>query len=378
MDFHSCEECCQKSSYVYAWCKDCNSRHFQEQFNDWTSGNKVIDKFIKETQLKALNKFQKLEWIAYEQFTDVSFLSKGGFGEIYQATWKDGYIDKWDVGKRDWSRHPNVRVVLKRLYNLNEENKLIEEISNQIKSINIKGGHKVIPCYGITQNPTTQEFMMVMQYAKGGDLRQYLNQNSRDLDWYWKFRILYSILEGLNDIHNAELIHRDLHSGNIVLFGPENAYNAYITDFGFCRPANYDFSNENQVHGIVPYIAPEVLRGFRYTQSADIYSFGILVNEVATGLPPHYDYPHDTTLVLKIIEDFRPMIDTKTTPQLIIELVRRCWDADPLNRPTAQELKKQFDEVLEPNIPYYSCNFQNQSETMANNFQVTESSEGIA
>ncbi|CAG8566871.1 35888_t:CDS:2 [Gigaspora margarita] len=76
------------------------------------------------------------------------------------------------------------------------------------------------------------------------------------------------------------------------------------------------------------------------------------------------------------------MIDTKTTPQFIIELVRRCWDAEPSNRPTAQGLKKLFDELLKPNISDFSCKFQNQLETMANNFQdiesSEESSEGIA
>ncbi|CAG8514493.1 27614_t:CDS:2 [Gigaspora margarita] len=59
------------------------------------------------------------------------------------------------------------------------------------------------------------------------------------------------------------------------------------------------------------------------------------------------------------------MIDTNSAPQFIIELVRRCWDADPSKRPTAQELKKQFDET----------SFQNQLEIMANNFQVIKSSE---
>ncbi|CAG8612772.1 16300_t:CDS:2, partial [Cetraspora pellucida] len=204
-----------------------------------------------------------------------------------------------------------------------------------------------------------------MQYAEGGSLRQYLNNKSHNLDWNKKFSILDSILKGLNDIHDAGLIHRDLHSGNVVLF---NSGNACITDFGFCRSINYDLSNENQVYGVVPYVAPEVLCRHEYTQSADIYSFGILLNEVATGIPPHHNYPHDIILASKIIEGFRPMIDYKITPPCIIQLIQRCWNADPKVRPTARELKDQFDT-------FNFSGFQIQLEPMPSNFQAIKSPE---
>ncbi|CAG8501469.1 9729_t:CDS:2 [Cetraspora pellucida] len=146
---HTCEECGQQSSSedIWFWCKPCNAQHFKQQFDSWSSENKVIDEFIQETQLNASNHFQKLEWIKYEKFTDVKYLSKGGFGKVYVATWKEGYIYKWNVEKKDWSRRYELlgetKVVLKSLNNSkNIPAGFFAEIKHQINSLDvgIKGG----------------------------------------------------------------------------------------------------------------------------------------------------------------------------------------------------------------------------------------------
>ena len=75
----------------------------------------------------------------------------------------------------------------------------------------------------------------------------------------WKDRItaLLDISIGLNTLHNNELIHQDFHPGNL-LFNNEQAL--LITDFGLCNPANQS-SQSNNIYGVMPYVAPEVLRG---------------------------------------------------------------------------------------------------------------------
>ena len=62
----------------------------------------------------------------------------------------------------------------------------------------------------------------------------------------------------------------------------------------------------NKMTWSLPYIAPEDLRGKTYTQSADIYSFGILAYEILSGLPPYHNLPHDELLALKICQGLRP------------------------------------------------------------------------
>ena len=99
---------------------------------------------------------------------------------------------------------------------------------------------------------------------------------------------------------------------------------------------------ERKFHGVLPYVAPEVLRGKTYTQSADIYSFGILAYEILSGLPPYHNLPHDEFLALKICQGLRPKFNMKI-PLLLERLIDQCLDADPLNRPTADKLASIVD-----------------------------------
>ena len=65
-----CKECSQPNTGEN-WCQSCNSKHFQQDFDKWTSGNKEIDEFIQKFQLNATCLQEVLEWIPYEKFSDI-------------------------------------------------------------------------------------------------------------------------------------------------------------------------------------------------------------------------------------------------------------------------------------------------------------------
>src|SRR2546423_11490513 len=98
-----CEECIQPNTGE-CWCQSCNSKHFQQDFNKWTSGNKEIDKFIQKFQLNATCYEEILEWIPYEKFSGIEYLAKGGFGTVHKAKWIDGRIYRWDIDQNKWGR----------------------------------------------------------------------------------------------------------------------------------------------------------------------------------------------------------------------------------------------------------------------------------
>ena len=101
----------------FSWYQICNSRYFWKNFKNWTSGNSDVDKLIQESQLNAKNFFEKLEWIEYDRFENIEYITKGGFGKVYKAFWKNGYITNWNYETNQWVRFRNRMVALKCLNN---------------------------------------------------------------------------------------------------------------------------------------------------------------------------------------------------------------------------------------------------------------------
>uniref|UniRef100_U9TCU7 Protein kinase domain-containing protein n=1 Tax=Rhizophagus irregularis (strain DAOM 181602 / DAOM 197198 / MUCL 43194) TaxID=747089 RepID=U9TCU7_RHIID len=127
----------------------CNTIHFQRNFVNWTSGNDDIDRFIQDTQLLAHENIKEaLEWIPYNRFNNTI---KNRYGISYRANWIDGYIYKLDDKKQNWRRNKNMIVMLKIL---NDPKNITLKFINEIKTD--------YEFYGITQNPKTNNYMMVL------------------------------------------------------------------------------------------------------------------------------------------------------------------------------------------------------------------------
>ncbi|POG77582.1 kinase-like domain-containing protein [Rhizophagus irregularis DAOM 181602=DAOM 197198] len=337
---------CNEPGTGEKWCQTCNAKRLKENFKFWTSGNKIIDEFIQKSQLEATHCTNCIEWIPFEKFHNVTYITKGGFGEIYSADFPEGFINCWDIDNQKWDNITNKKWVLKSLGNNNLTSEFLNEVGSHLQ-IFIQN---VIVCRGITQDPSTNNYMMVLDYCDRGDLR---NLNISELDYKERINILVEIARGLLEIHNAGKVHKDFHSGNILFYSthyderdiqsregePVFYYNihAYISDLGLCRPVNNEKLSD-EIRGIIPYMAPEVLRNQHpYTKAADIYSFGIIMNEFLSEEAPFYDSSYDHLLMVDICNGIRPRI-SKDIPKLFAGLIKRCWDPEIENRPTAKEL----------------------------------------
>jgi serine/threonine protein kinase len=179
--------------------------------------------------------------------------------------------------------------------------------------------------------------MAVMEYANKGNLRGCLTKIVNN-NWKQKLHMLYKIISGLYEIHNQNLVHCDFHDGNILNHRDERDVEdkVYVSDLGLCRPVK-SFLKEDDIYGVIPFIAPEVLRGKPYTPASDIYGFSMIMWEVTSGVPPFNDKAHDLKLSLNICKGERPKI-IENTPQCYIDLMKKCWDDDPSKRPTASEV----------------------------------------
>jgi len=184
--------------------------------------------------------------------------------------------------------------------------------------------------------------MVVMKYAKNSSLRKNL-QNIVNSKWVEKLLKLKDIISGLNIIHQKQLIHCDFHHGNIL----DQNYFMLISDLGLCKPVEYfQNSKKDDIYGVLPFIAPEILRGKSYTTASDIYSFSMIMWEFTSGIPPFDNRAHDFKLSLHICNGERPEI-TKNTPKCYVDLMKKCWDEDLLIRPNASEIKNIIENWIQ-------------------------------
>jgi serine/threonine protein kinase len=197
--------------------------------------------------------------------------------------------------------------------------------------------------YGLTQNTTNNEYLIVFQYANRGSLHNLLSSNFRNLNWKSKLKQLIDISENLMKVHEVEYVHGDFHSGNILQNQHINGdLISYIADLGLSRKKD-DSDLDDGIYGVLPYVAPEVLNKHPYTTAADIYSFGIIMTEMSTGRPPHFDIEYDETLAIKICNGLRPEF-ARGTPECYVQLANKCMDANPSDRPTTSDIRNELSK----------------------------------
>ncbi|GBB93938.1 hypothetical protein RclHR1_02260003 [Rhizophagus clarus] len=227
MEFGKCKECLKIHEDLNG-CLSCNSKRFP-------SGNEDIDRLIQENQL-LVRRYGLLEWIPYDRFTNINYIAEGGSAKVYSATWIDGQIKKWSQLSNSWRRNGSTVFALKVL---NDSENISEDFLNEINFFNEVSGYMcVIKCFGITQDPITYDYALVlqyMQYMENGDLRRYLKRTVNTLTWKQRMSNIYDICLALDNIHKHRLMHKDLHPGNIFI----DSTFAYIGDFGFYNLCEY-------------------------------------------------------------------------------------------------------------------------------------------
>jgi len=124
-----------------------------------------------------------------------------------------------------------------------------------------------------------------MDYCSGGDLSKYINKNKRLTEEISKI-YLSEVVLALEHIHNNNVIYRDLKPENIVI---DEKGHANLTDFGLSKVGVVDQLGARTFCGSFAYMAPEMINGAGHGKTIDWYHLGVLLYEMLTGEPPHFD-----------------------------------------------------------------------------------------
>lgn len=171
---------------------------------------------------------------------------------------------------------------------------------------------------------------VVAQYVPGRSLRDVIVEGP--LPVAAVVRIASDLASGLDALHRAGLIHRDVKPSNVVL---DEAGRALLTDFGLAKSSAYTILTEpGRIVGTLDYLAPELFRGEPASPLSDIYSLGCLVYECLTGKPPFGGRSFLEIGVAHLDEEPEaPDVLREDLPQELSWAVLRALSKDPSQRP---------------------------------------------
>jgi serine/threonine-protein kinase len=191
---------------------------------------------------------------------------------------------------------------------------------------------------------------IVMEFIKGEDLGARMKRRGA-LPWRESLFIIRGILSGLDALHAAQVLHRDLKPDNVVI-APGEPEVVKLIDFGIAKPTGGGngtrLTSTGSVVGTPAYMAPEQLLGYDLDVRSDIYTAGMILFELLTGTLPGEG--HDMAGVLRRLktDPLPPQApaDRPEVPQLLRDIVVATLQGSPDRRPaSARELLARLAEV---------------------------------
>lgn len=249
--------------------------------------------------------------------------AQGAFGKLYKGTYK------------------GEEVAIKILERPSNENALImeQQFAQEVMMLATLRHENVVRFIGACRKAML--WCIVTEYAKGGSLRQFLSKRrNRPVPLKMALKQALDVARGMEYLHSFLFIHRDLKSDNLLIATDKTIK---IADFGVARI-------EVQAEGMTPetgtyrWMAPEMIQSRSYNHKVDVYSFGIVLWELITGMLPFQNMTAVQAAFAVVNKGLRPTIPQDCPPALA-EIMSRCWDANPEVRPSFSEVVRLLEDA---------------------------------
>jgi len=250
-------------------------------------------------------------------------IEKGSFGVIYEATWR------------------GTKIAVKKLP-ANMSQKTLNEFYQEAALMRALRHPNILQYLGIAFSGT--DICICMGFMEQGSLYRILHAENPTFSRSRIKSICLDTARGMTYLHEQHppIIHRDLKSHNLLV---DKHWQVKVCDFGLSR-----ITEQNQTMtacGTPSWTAPEVLRNERYTTKADVYGFGIVIWEMFARNDPFPGMPPFQIVFAVGTQKLRPRLDP-SWPKEWVDLITRCWNEDPDQRPTFQEILVLLEDMSPP------------------------------
>ncbi|KAL5557456.1 hypothetical protein UlMin_039692 [Ulmus minor] len=254
------------------------------------------------------------------QLTVDNKVGSGAYGDLYKGT----YCSQ------------DVAVKILKLERVNAE--MLREFSQEVYIMRKVRHKNVVQFIGAcTRHP---HLCIVTEFMSRGSLYDFLHKHKGVFKLPSLLKVALDISKGVNYLHQNNIIHRDLKTANLLM--DENAV-VKVADFGVARVQAQSGVMTAET-GTYRWMAPEVIEHKPYDHKADVFSFGIVLWELLTGQLPYSLLTPLQAAVGVVQKGLRPTIPKNTHPQLA-ELLERCWQQDPNQRPNFSEIIEILQQI---------------------------------
>ncbi|XP_055085168.1 retinal guanylyl cyclase 2 isoform X1 [Periophthalmus magnuspinnatus] len=194
-------------------------------------------------------------------------------------------------------------------------------------------------------------FAIVTEFCSRGSLEDLLLNQDVKLDWMFKSSLLLDLIKGMKYLHHRGVVHTRLKSRNCVVDG---RFVLKVTDFGYnevLEAQKFPYSEDN-VDDLL-WTAPEILRSsqpcLHGTQSGDVFSFAIIMQEVVVRGAPYCMLDLSSAEIVEKLRRppplCRPLVSPDYAPMECIQLMKQCWTEQPDKRPDFENIFDQFKNI---------------------------------
>uniref|UniRef100_A0A182P6L5 Mitogen-activated protein kinase kinase kinase 7 n=1 Tax=Anopheles epiroticus TaxID=199890 RepID=A0A182P6L5_9DIPT len=256
--------------------------------------------------------------IDINEIEQIATVGKGSYGTVVKAKWRNKFV------------------AVKYMEVISEQ-----AFTAEVSHLSRVAHPNIIELYGAcTEKP---HVCLVMEYADGGSLHKVLHCRPRPVytaahAMSWARQCAEGVAY-LHDMTPRPMIHRDLKPPNLLLV--RNGTVLKICDFGTVTDKSTLMTNNK---GSAAWMAPEVFEGSSYTEKCDVFSWGIILWEVIAREQPFKHIDTSYAIMWRVHQGSRPpLIDH--CPKPIEQLMIRCWDKDPISRPSMKEVVSVMNEL---------------------------------
>lgn len=257
-------------------------------------------------------------------------IGKGSFGRVYKAT-------SQTTGK----------LVAVKIIDIEESDtvnpKLADTYSDLLKEINAlkllsDSGAKNIN-HVIEALPVGQSMWMITEYCAGGSVSTLMTPTAPGgLQEKWIIPILREVAEALWWVHGQGIIHRDIKCANVLI---TEVGDVQLCDFGVAGVIETKFDKRSTFIGTPHWMAPELFdQSTSYGTEVDIWAFGSLVYEIASGLPPNVTDGIDFSRLGTHLKQHTPRLEGDRYSTGLKDLAAYCMQHDPAKRPTIEQIQR--------------------------------------